>query len=196
MPLTTQALDLYLSRGMQVMGISLNLMRLPERHNLFGNQVYRGLCELELKLKGRDPLVNFSWLLDFAIAHPRLEKIIFHIDMINQFLHNACVPLISLFLDEVRRRELAGTMNVVRYAISRTRVGLGLAARDSFGEWHVSGMFLRILQWSPESGRMLHLAHSLFPRISVLSIMSKVVVVSLYNLLASLRVTENTCVGW
>lgn len=153
-------LDPYLSRGMQVASISLTKCN----DESFGTQRYNGLCELGLELS-RNSSFTLSWLPEFSRTHPHLTKIIFTSEL-TYFTRNPAAPFVSGFLDEIYT-QLTDTIHIQRYAV--TRAGTGLAsATEPLGEWHVSGMYLEMFEWS--FGRILHLVHSWFPQISVLTI--------------------------
>lgn len=173
------SIDQYLARGMEVTRIFL--YGIPPIKSL-RTQRYNGLCELHIGLY-RDSIIDLSWLPDFARAQPRLKKIIF--DFKDHFLLCPAAPFIAPLIDELNRERLTNTIGLPRYTITRHSGGPGLASStEPFNEWHVSGIFLVFYQWS--SGRVLHIVHSLFPLISVLTIRSvhMAVTVCLLNILA------------
>lgn len=160
-------LNPYLARGMEVRQMSL--YQLDALDKSFGVRNYNGLCELEL-LELNKQLLSSSWLSEFAQHNPQLKKIIFLDNTKEYFSPKTKCPLISSFLAEVHSEGLNDTMTIISYAITRSGPSAA-STTEPFSQWHVSGMLLEISQWN--SGRVLHLVHSWFPRISALSIQCK-----------------------
>ncbi|KAE9395175.1 hypothetical protein BT96DRAFT_997867 [Gymnopus androsaceus JB14] len=108
------------------------------------NPNFHGLRELKLDLH-MHPTLSLSWLSEFTRRHPLLKKTIF------KNASSTFVPFIDSFIKKAESEGLAV-----------------LSAPEPFSEWYISGLHLCISEWS--SGKLLHLAHSLFPKISTLTI--------------------------
>lgn len=162
-PTSVGSLDSYLARGMEVTQVAV----LDYLDQSLGTQKYNGLRELELQQYGGSFV---PWLPEFTRTNPCLKKITFYNHYINTLLSlDSPGPFMSYFLAEVLSQGLAENFHLRKYAVTRSSSSLlASSATEPFGEWHVSGIFLRFLQWS--SGRVLHVAQSLFPDISVLTI--------------------------
>ncbi|KAJ3782574.1 hypothetical protein GGU10DRAFT_436549 [Lentinula aff. detonsa] len=127
---------------------------------------FSGLCELELWL---DASPDLSWLPSFIDAHPFLERIRFSTVLVQWNAHRD-VPFILPFIDAVVEEGLNDTLQIKGFSIARTSssTASSLPAADIYTGWNVAGFWFCFTKWS--SGRLLHLTHSFFPQISVLSI--------------------------
>ncbi|KAJ3996084.1 hypothetical protein F5050DRAFT_1808080 [Lentinula boryana] len=157
----------YLRCGMQIRCLTLpssNLL-MPV-FSSFSTCKFSGLCELELWL---DASPDLSWLPSFIDAHPFLERIRFSTVLV-QWNANRDVPFILPFIDAVVEEGLIDALQIKGFSIARTSssTASSLPAANIYPGWNVAGFWFCFTKWS--SGRLLHLMHSFFPRISVLSI--------------------------
>lgn len=158
-------LEAYSPSGAQVR--QLNISRADRLQDSIRTWTLHGLCELRLNLERRP--TSLSWIPEFACANPLLQKICFTASfssMVN-VLHDPTIPFIKSFVEEAYEAGLDHDLTIKGFAITRHRGSTVLALGD-LREWYVSGLHLIIPEWS--SGRLLHIAHSLFPQISVLTI--------------------------
>lgn len=146
----------YLACGMRIR--HLYATRVDES---FGAQKFHGLCELTL-----DEAATLSWLPEFAQAHPHLKKISF-LSRRNFQPHDPVIPFVYPFYEDAAKQALNVSIN--RFAVTRFVQSETAPAPRPFNEWYLSGLYLYIRD-KRSSGRVLQLAHSLFPRISVLTL--------------------------
>ncbi|KAJ4490939.1 hypothetical protein J3R30DRAFT_3427254 [Lentinula aciculospora] len=147
--------------GMQIRCLTVPPKMLVPAPNSFSNCKFTGLCELELWLS-LTPEV--SWLPTFIDNHPLLERIRFSITCVQWNV----VPFILPFLETIVEEGLIDTVEIKAFSIARNSSTALPPSTDSLHGWHVASLWFCISKWS--SGRLLDLAHSFFPQISMLSI--------------------------
>lgn len=157
-------LDACLAHGIQVRRLSTGFSDRTEAS--LGTRNFQGLCELTLDgyhgpfFDYHDLIdLSLSWLSKFTSRHPLLKKISF------SDISNLPLPFISSFIETASRKELGiAEFTVKSFAVTRIASG---PASEPFGEWYISGMHLSISEWL--AGQVLHLAHSFFPNMSILT---------------------------
>ncbi|KAE9400270.1 hypothetical protein BT96DRAFT_919549 [Gymnopus androsaceus JB14] len=148
--------------------------RTSDPHDNFGNCRFPGLSELKLRM--RIPPTTLPWISELTRGHPLLKKISFTGSYLPaNFKCNPTVPFIQTFVDEVYREELDQTMSIEGFAVTRFQSIASSAPflGTSCNPWRVTGLHLSIYAWW-SSARLLVLAHSMFPQISVLTLNIKV----------------------
>ncbi|KAJ3713096.1 hypothetical protein C8R42DRAFT_299126 [Lentinula raphanica] len=161
----------YLHSGMQIrcltLPISPNELNMTNYSSL-NNFKFSGLRELELWLNVAPDL---SWLSDFIDAHPLLERVRFS-SVLVEWNASRDVPFILPFVDALVEEGLFDSLQLKGFSISRTpgtsNTADSLPSSKSYHGWNVAGLWFCFTKWS--SGRLLHLVHSIFPDISVLTV--------------------------
>lgn len=152
-------LDAFFARGMQLRSAYIDASQFSEE--LFRARNFHGLHDLTLDINNT---VSLSWLSEFICRHPLSKKITFDFGLYNA--SNWFVPFIDSFIEKADSEGLGDSLSIQCFAV--TRITPAPTARSS-DEWYVSGMNL----WIPKSatvGKLLHLLHSFFPKIFVLTL--------------------------
>ncbi|KAE9390527.1 hypothetical protein BT96DRAFT_342352 [Gymnopus androsaceus JB14] len=147
----------YLMFGVRVNHLYIKETALLDRS--FGGRKFTGLRELHINLDASP--ITVSWLSDFAHGHPLLRKISFSRYSVRGAMHrDTILPFIKPFVEE------AGDEGEIKgFAITRVDPGSKVVTEGPFSEWYITGLHLRISQWS--AGRILNRAHTFFPRIEI-----------------------------
>ncbi|KAE9389088.1 hypothetical protein BT96DRAFT_1025178 [Gymnopus androsaceus JB14] len=134
----------HLACGMQLRSF---VIRQDLMDNSSGMQKFNGLNEIEVQLLSN---MSFSWLPEFTRAHPLLKKISFKdsFDFLKSKHHT--IPFIQPLCEALHKE---GVYTAVRIL-------------DMTRNWEVTGLYL----WDVGDRLVLPIVHSLFPRISTLTL--------------------------
>ncbi|KAE9394689.1 hypothetical protein BT96DRAFT_923369 [Gymnopus androsaceus JB14] len=180
----------FLAHGMQLTHVDATSL-----HSSFLAQKFHGLCHLTLTLDNAptSPTV-MSWLPEFMCSHELLKTIRF-VAGFRWNWHINTIPFVQLLIEAISKEGLADSRIIRGFDITRANpVAVNrskLRAPAPSSEWYVSGLDLDIRTQSP--GRILYVAHGLFPQISALSLEVSVTLDELVTALtcfSSLRVVN------
>lgn len=157
----------YLSYGMQIRHITLSEVGFAMRGPAIFRRRFQGLCELKLilgPLTTGTGVCTLSWLPEFARTHPLLRKISFVSNQAIDKLHFE-IPFIQSFIEEISKEGLEDSLDITNFDVTRAIPG---SAPGGFSEWSLTGLHLKISNWS--SGMPLYLVHLFLPHISIMTL--------------------------
>lgn len=160
----------YFQCGMQIKHLYISENGRLQANSSFTAHEFPGLCELTITM-GRIA-ISPTWLPEFTRGHPFLRKISFYASHIRNriiFTRNPLRPFLKPFVEEAQRVGLDATLSIRGFAVTRTSPGLTSSAPEPFSDWLVSGLSLNLSERS-EGERILDLAHSFYPQISILTL--------------------------
>ncbi|KAJ3964193.1 hypothetical protein EV361DRAFT_874200 [Lentinula raphanica] len=126
----------------------------------FGMIRFSGLVELQLRMKSSP--VDFASFNEFSCAHPHLQKICFADFDHSYFREQSNLMFMEPFLDVLARDGLAAATRIRGFAVTRNT-----SIPNVLSHWNVTSLFLTIAE---SSEQVLQLASSLYPEISILTI--------------------------
>lgn len=160
-------LEPFITCGAQVR--QLNMFRANLLEESVGAWQLHGLRELRLNLDQH--AATFAWISDFAYANSHLRKISFttSFSRTTNVLCDPRIPFVNSFVEKACQAGLDNDWTIRGFSVTRRRrAGSAAPTPGDLSEWYVSGLNLNFCEWS--YGRLLQIAHSFFPQLSVLSI--------------------------
>lgn len=163
----------YLSYGMQIRQMTLSEVEFVAHGPGIFRSRFPGLCELEIilgPLTTGTRVCTLSWLPEFAQTNPVLGKIKFKV------ISNHAIDKLHLEIPLWRKffkkdSEIVWTLQVLMSLVPFLAFQLPLqevSASDPVSEWSLTGLHLKIHDWS--SGMPLYLAHLFLPHITIITL--------------------------